>query len=99
MLSDRLRNLFRGSTAHDSPGLVTPVSPKPNVRRLSQTQPEVISARSSRALEQFFEYVRGQAGLSLLDLGGATQQNIDFMTNLGHRVTTQSFLQTLKQTP
>ncbi|WP_219341193.1 class I SAM-dependent methyltransferase [Nevskia soli] len=36
--------------------------------------------------------------MSLLDLGGAVQENIEFVTNLGHRVTTQAFLQTLDQT-
>ncbi len=98
MLSERLRNLFRGQSVNEPGGILSPGSPSSSRTRLHQSQAEVISTRTSRALEQFFEYIRGQAGLSLLDLGGATQQNIDFITNLGHRITTQSFLQTLDET-
>jgi hypothetical protein len=54
--------------------------------------------RPSRGLEEFFGYIRGQSGLTILDLGGATQQNISFITNLGHRLYSESFLQTLKET-
>ena len=53
--------------------------------------------RPSRGLEEFFGYIRGQSGLTILDLGGATQQNISFITNLGHRLYSESFLQTLEE--
>lgn len=39
--------------------------------------------RSSRGLEEFFGHIRGLSGLTLLDLGGATQQNVSFITDLG----------------
>jgi 2-polyprenyl-3-methyl-5-hydroxy-6-metoxy-1,4-benzoquinol methylase len=56
------------------------------------------STRPSRGLEEFFTQIRGQAGLTILDLGGATQQNISFITNLGHRIYSENFLQMLNET-
>src|SRR5262249_372083 len=38
------------------------------------------------------------SGLTLLDLGGATQQNVSFITNLGHRLYSEDFLQILQET-
>jgi len=57
-----------------------------------------INTRQSRGLEEFFAYIRGQSGLTILDLGGATQQNVSFITNLGHRLYSEDFLQILNET-
>ena len=54
--------------------------------------------RQSRGLEEFFNYIRGQSGLTILDLGGATQENVSFITNLGHRLYSEDFLQILGET-
>jgi hypothetical protein len=54
-----------------------------------------VTSRPSRGLEQFFAYLRGQAGLSILDLAGASQENINFITNLGHRLYSEDFVRTL----
>jgi len=54
--------------------------------------------RSSRGLEEFFGHIHGLSGLTLLDLGGATQQNVSFITDLGHRLYSENFLQILKET-
>jgi hypothetical protein len=54
-----------------------------------------VYSRHSNGLEQFFEYIRGEAGLSLLDLSGASQANIGFITNLGHRLYSEDLLQSL----
>ncbi|MEI9972121.1 MAG: class I SAM-dependent methyltransferase [Ignavibacteriota bacterium] len=54
--------------------------------------------RSSRGLEEFFGHIHGTSGLTLLDLGGATQQNVSFITDLGHRLYSENFLQILKET-
>jgi len=59
---------------------------------------DTVSTRQSRGLEQFFGYIRDQAGLTILDLGGATQQNVNFITNLGHRLYSEDFLQILHET-
>jgi SAM-dependent methyltransferase len=53
--------------------------------------------RSSRGLEEFFGQIHGLSGLTLLDLGGATQQNVSFITDLGHRLYSENFLQILKE--
>jgi hypothetical protein len=57
-----------------------------------------VSTRQSRGLDQFFSYIRGQSGLTILDLGGATQQNVNFITNLGHRLYSEDFLRILTET-
>jgi 2-polyprenyl-3-methyl-5-hydroxy-6-metoxy-1,4-benzoquinol methylase len=54
--------------------------------------------RSSRGLEEFFSYIRGQSGLTILDLGGASQQNVSFITGLGHRLYSEDFLRILSDT-
>jgi len=57
-----------------------------------------VSTRQSRGLQEFFSYIRDQSGLTILDLGGATQQNVSFITNLGHRLYSEDFLQILHET-
>ena len=61
-------------------------------------QKEVVTSRQSRGLEQFFSYIGDQTGLSILDMGGACQDNIDFVTSLGHRITPQSILWSVDET-
>ncbi len=52
-------------------------------------------SRRSNGLEQFFSQIRGDTGLNLLDLSGASQANIGFITNLGHRLYSEDLLATL----
>ncbi len=54
-----------------------------------------MSTRPSRGLEQFFTYLRGQAGLSILDLSSASQENINFITNLGHKLYSEDLVRSL----
>jgi len=56
------------------------------------------TVRPSRGLEEFFRYIHGQSGLNILDLGGASQQNISFITGLGHRLYSEDFLRILGET-
>ena len=56
------------------------------MRSLKPARKDATSTRQSRGLEQFFFNLHGQVGLSILDLAGASQQNIDFLTSLGHKV-------------
>lgn len=89
MLPDRLKSIFRGPGAHgDSSSLF-----KSN----GGGDAEVTTTRQSRGLDQFFSNVRDQSGLSILDMGGACQDNINFITNLGHRITPQSILQSVDE--
>lgn len=86
MLPDRFKSFFGESSGT-----------KPGRRSGSQEEKETQLERQSRGLEQFFFNIRGVEGLAILDLGGAVQENIEFIANLGHRITTQAFLQTLDQ--
>ena len=74
------------------PGIIVPVIHSPATKLFEK---ELVTSRPSRGLEQFFTYVRDQVGLSILDLAGASQQNINFITNLGHRLYSEDFVRTL----
>jgi hypothetical protein len=56
---------------------------------------ETVVTRPSRGLEEFFGGIRDQVGLTILDLGGASQQNVSFITNLGHRLYSEDFVRQL----
>jgi hypothetical protein len=58
---------------------------------------EKTGQRQSRGLEQFFTYIRDQVGLSILDLSGANQENVNFITNLGHKLYSEDFMRGLKE--
>src|ERR1051325_11171053 len=90
-----LKNLFRGrGTSPGGPGPAPPTAGRPFIRSGEET----VTTRPSRGLEEFFSIIRDQSGLTILDLGGATQQNVSFITNLGHRLYSEDFLQILKET-
>src|SRR3954452_3696872 len=91
-----LKNLFRGGRGPAGPG--GPTGPPLTGRPLARGGDEVLATRPSRGLEEFFSYIRDQSGLTILDLGGATQQNVSFITNLGHRLYSEDFLQILQET-
>jgi 2-polyprenyl-3-methyl-5-hydroxy-6-metoxy-1,4-benzoquinol methylase len=91
-----LKNLFRGGRV---PAPSNGPGPSPlSAGRLAVRAEEVLITRPSRGLEEFFSYIRDQSGLTILDLGGATQQNVSFITNLGHRLYSEDFLQILNET-
>jgi len=52
-------------------------------------------SRNSHGLDQFFGSLRGRNALSILDLAGASQANITFITTLGHRLYSDDVLRTL----
>jgi hypothetical protein len=89
------RNLFRGGREAEPKA---PGGASGSRSRGSARGDEIVSARPSRGLEEFFTYIRDQSGLTILDLGGATQQNVSFITNLGHRLYSEDFLQILRET-
>ncbi|MBZ5578396.1 MAG: class I SAM-dependent methyltransferase [Acidobacteriia bacterium] len=98
MLPERLKSLLRGFLSPQPPG--TGSKPADSVRSLfssrSAASVETLT-RSSRGLEEFFKYIRGQSGLTILDFGAATQQNVSFITNLGHRLYSENFLKVLQE--
>jgi hypothetical protein len=92
-----LKNLFRGGSGPSGPN-GSPPTPSLGGRSSARGGEESVSTRTSRGLEEFFNYIRDQSGLTILDLGGATQQNVSFITNLGHRLYSEDFLQILNET-
>ncbi|HWC98755.1 MAG TPA: class I SAM-dependent methyltransferase [Candidatus Sulfopaludibacter sp.] len=93
-----LKNMFRGSKGNQPPqGQAVPVSARSSFPK-RHSGDEITSTRNSRGLEEFFSQIRDQSGLTILDLGGATQQNVTFITNLGHRLYSEDFLQILNET-
>jgi|SRR5579884_338416 len=54
--------------------------------------------RTSNGLDQFFASVRDRENLCLLDLAGASQANISFITEMGHRLYADDMLRSLDNT-
>src|SRR5438270_6081069 len=59
-------------------------------------KPEDFAPRHSNGLDQFFSYIKGESGLSILDLAGVNQSNVSYITNLGHRIYSEDFLRSLR---
>ena len=53
--------------------------------------------RHSSGAEQFFAALQRSEGLSILDLSGASQANITFITNLGHRLSSDDISGSMEQ--
>jgi 2-polyprenyl-3-methyl-5-hydroxy-6-metoxy-1,4-benzoquinol methylase len=99
LLPDKLKSMLRGPRggppANGSEKSGAPVRPL----FAGKSAGEAITAdRTSRGLEEFFRDIRDTSGLTILDLGVATQQNVSFITNLGHRLNAADFLQILNDT-
>jgi hypothetical protein len=96
LLKDRLRRLFLGG----EPVLKNPLpafGAKAVPAEAVPANPAGTSyERHSHGLEQFSGPLHGQPGLRVLDLGGATQANVGFVTNLGHKLYSDAFLRTLE---
>jgi hypothetical protein len=99
LLTDRLKSILRGPRSAPAPQAAQRPADSPRSLFASRqgTNVEHVT-RKSRGLEEFFSYIRSQSGLTILDLGGATQQNVSFITNLGHRLYSEDFLQILHET-
>ena len=95
LLPGPLKNIFRGGRGDAAPNGPAPTK---SGRLSARGGEESVATRPSRGLEEFFTYIRGQSGLTILDLGGATQQNVSFITNLGHRLYSEDFLRILRET-
>lgn len=92
-----LKDLFRGSRG---PQGIGPAAPNGGSRGHGSPfhGATTVDKRSSRGLEEFFVQIRDQSGLTILDLGGATQKNVSFITELGHRLYSEDFLAILHET-
>ena len=89
-----LRSIFqRESSPGPNPGPWQTPQPSPALRKPLARATQL--TRHSRGVEQFFSDIRGVVGLSVLDFAGASQENIDFLTSLGHKIYTQDMVRTL----
>jgi len=90
-----LRFFFRGSRGGQTGGGL-PV-PGGRVPLNGKAAEATVSVRPSRGLAEFFTQIRDTSGLTILDLGGATQKNVSFITDLGHRLYSEDFLRILNE--
>lgn len=98
MWRDRLRHLLSGNFGATG----TPEQDRrpqqlravPPLRSNDDNSGDVLT-RQSNGLEQFLSSVQDQTGLSLLDLAGVNQTNLNYLTGLGHRLYTEDVLKTL----
>src|SRR6266567_6165674 len=100
LLPGPLKNILRGGRGGLPPNGPAPTAnpPRGQFRSKIGRGEDSVGTRQSRGLEEFFGYIRDQSGLTILDLGGATQQNVSFITNLGHRLYSEDFLAILRET-
>ena len=56
-----------------------------------------LETRHSHGLDQFCSSLEERPGLSILDLAGASQATVSFLTNYGHRLYADDFLRQLDQ--
>jgi SAM-dependent methyltransferase len=94
-----LKDLFRGSRGGpQNVGAPTGGGGARAADSPFRSGPTTVDTRASRGLEEFFAQIRDQSGLTILDLGGATQKNVTFITELGHRLYSEDFLAILHET-
>lgn len=55
-------------------------------------------SRHSHGMDQFFSSIEDRPELSLLDLTGANQANVSFITNMGHRLYSDDVLRSMQDT-
>ncbi len=96
MLPEKLRSIFRKESEPVSLAGASRIAPPGSpAARKPPGKPQPPVTRKSRGLEQFFFDIRDLVGLSVLDLSGANQENIDFLTNLGHKIYSQDLVRSL----
>lgn len=62
---------------------------------VNEASAQPFETRASNGLDQFFSAIADQANLRILDLAGASQANINFITGLGHRLYSEDILRTM----
>src|SRR3982751_90230 len=92
-----LKGFFRGSRGGNSGGM-PPGLPGGRMHSNGRGSAELsLATRQSRGLEEFFVHIRDTSGLTILDLGGATQKNVSFIMDLGHRLCSEDFIRILNE--
>ncbi len=92
MWKDRLRALFsRSPDGGPSVSALTPVSPAPSPVSAARAS-RAAAIRHSPALEQLLHVLRDHQNLQILDLGEVNQDNVAFLTSLGHRLYSEDLI-------
>ena len=86
---DRFRTLLGGGS-HKEP-------PQASHAASAQTLGDPFN-RPSNGLDQFFASLRDRSALNVLDFAGASQENVSFITSMGHRLSSEDFVRSLDQT-
>lgn len=98
LLPGPLKNIMRGSRGGQPAGDKSPgAAGRPPAQQSGGAPAFTTTTRPSRGIEEFFNSIRDQSGLNILDLGSASQQNVSFITNLGHRLYAEDFVQLLHE--
>jgi len=92
-IGDRLRELFSKSGDFSVSRPAAEKSPAPPPPAPGKDESELV--KRSHGLSHFVNSIREESGLSILDLGEISQPNVNFVTNLGHRLYSVDFLRTL----
>jgi hypothetical protein len=96
LLGEKLRNLFRPASAPAGNGNGHPGAGLPPTARPARAPQLPPVDRTSNGLRQFFDNLQGGPDrLRVLDIGGASQANVDFIALRGHKLYTEDFLMTL----
>jgi hypothetical protein len=95
LFKDRLKTMLGGSATGGTSSPSATIS-KPQAGSAKATGPSY--TRHSNGLDQFFATLRGQVGLNILDFAGASQANVSFITNLGHRLSSEDYLRSMEIT-
>jgi SAM-dependent methyltransferase len=96
LLSDRLKSILRGPVPLSTASPAVTGMGRPRMAAGSGKN-EILRTRASRGLEQFVGSFRELSGLAILDLGGANQENVNFITNLGHKFYSEEFLRIFEE--
>ncbi|MBC7928925.1 MAG: class I SAM-dependent methyltransferase [Bryobacteraceae bacterium] len=91
---DRLMALLGGSSTADAP---KPGLSKSGSAPFGKTHERTVITRQSHGLEQFFASMRDRGELALLDFAEASQSNITFITNLGHKISSEDYVRSLER--
>jgi hypothetical protein len=96
---DQWKDRFlRGRTPETVPDRAGAGKPYPGgVRSHSHAPDEVGILRQSHALVQFFEGLKGEPGLSILDFGEISQANVSNITQAGHKLYSFDFHRTMQE--
>jgi len=101
VLPERLRSLFRRENS--PPPLAGQSVPQrdggvPAAPGRSQPKVAAPSIRHSRGLEQFFLNIRDVVGLSILDMAGLNQENVNVLSALGHKLYASDLVRSIDDT-